>query len=142
MIHSIPFHLTSLRPHSTSLALSYSEILKDHLARPRHAGEMRDADARAEQTNPVCGDRLCLFMRLRDGRIEAASFLAYGCAPTLACGSALAEMLEGMTIEEAGRITREDLTLALGGLPNRKRHAAALAVETLRAALDSARAKK
>ena len=115
----------------------YSEILKDHLASPRHAGELTDANARAEQTNPVCGDRLALFMRLREGRIEAASFLAYGCAPTLACGSALAEMLQGMTVEDAARITREDLTRALGGLPNRKQHAAALAIETLRAALEA-----
>jgi nitrogen fixation NifU-like protein len=120
----------------------YSEILKEHLSSPRRVGEMRDADARAEQTNPVCGDRLCLYLRLGTGRIEAASFLAYGCPPTLACGSALAEMLEGMSTEEAARITREDLTQALGGLPNRKQHAAALAIETLRAALDSLRATK
>lgn len=116
----------------------YSETLKDHLARPRQAGEMKDANARAEQTNPVCGDRLCLFLRLGGGRIEAASFLAYGCAPTLACGSALAEMLQGMRIEDAARLNREDLISALGGLPHRKRHAAALAIETLRAALEAA----
>ena len=116
----------------------YSEILKDHLAHPRHAGELKDANVRAEQINPVCGDRLSLFMRVRNGRIEAASFLAYGCAPTLACGSALVEMLEGMTIEEAARINREDVTSFLGGLPNRKQHAAALAIETLRLALGAA----
>jgi nitrogen fixation protein NifU and related proteins len=115
----------------------YSENLKDHLARPRYVGEMKEANARAEQVNPVCGDRMSLFMRVREGRIEAASFLAYGCAPTLACGSALAEMLQGMKIEDAARIKREDLVEALGGLPNRKRHAAALAIETLRAALES-----
>jgi NifU-like protein involved in Fe-S cluster formation len=115
----------------------YSEILKDHLARPRHAGELQDANAHAEQVNPVCGDRLSLFLRLRKGRIEAVSFLAYGCPPTLACGSALSEMLEGMLVEDALKISREDLVRALGGLPSRKRHAAALAIETLRAALDA-----
>ena len=72
---------------------------------------------------------------MRGGRIEAARFLAYGCAPTLACGSALAQMLEGMTIEEAARVTRQEVARAVGGLPARKGHAAALAVETLRAAL-------
>ncbi|HEX8175471.1 MAG TPA: iron-sulfur cluster assembly scaffold protein [Pyrinomonadaceae bacterium] len=117
----------------------YSDNLKDHLANPRHVGEMAGADVLAEQMNPVCGDRLSLFMRLRDGRIMAASFLAYGCAPTLACGSALAEMIHGMTVEDAALITREDLTRSLGGLPQRKRHAAALAIETLRAALEEAR---
>jgi nitrogen fixation NifU-like protein len=99
-------------------------------------GELPDATAIAEQTNPVCGDRLRLSVRLREGRIEAARFLAYGCAPTLACGSVLAEMIEGMTVEEAVRLTRQELIRALGGLPSRKQHAAALAIETLRAALD------
>jgi NifU-like protein involved in Fe-S cluster formation len=113
----------------------YSETFKDHLANPRNAGEVEGADAAAEEVNPVCGDRLRLSLRVRGGRVEAARFLAYGCPPTLACGSALAEMLEGLTLEEAARLTREDIVRALGGLPARKGHAAALAVETLRAAL-------
>jgi NifU-like protein involved in Fe-S cluster formation len=116
--------------------VSYSELFKDHLANPRNAGEVADADAVSEQANPVCGDRLRLSLRVRGGRIESARFLAYGCAPTLACGSALAEMLEGLTTEEAARLTRADITKAAGGLPARKGHAAALAVETLAAALE------
>ncbi|MDQ3918189.1 MAG: iron-sulfur cluster assembly scaffold protein [Acidobacteriota bacterium] len=118
--------------------MPYSETFKDHLANPRNAGEVEDADAAAEQSNPVCGDRLKLSLRVRGGRIEAARFLAYGCPPTLACGSALAEMLEGLTLEEAARLTRQDVARAAGGLPARKQHAAALAVETLRAALEQA----
>jgi nitrogen fixation protein NifU and related proteins len=96
---------------------------------------MPDATIVAEESNPVCGDRLRLSLRLRDGRIEAARFLAYGCAPTLTCGSVLAEMLEGMMIEEALQLDRQVITRVLGGLPARKQHAAALAIETLRAAL-------
>ena len=115
--------------------MSYSEAFKDHLAHPRNAGELADANAVAEQTNPVCGDRVRLSLRIRDGRIEAAQFLAYGCPPTLACGSALAEMLEGMTIDDALKLERKEIVTALGGLPSRKQHAAALAIETLRAAL-------
>jgi nitrogen fixation NifU-like protein len=117
--------------------LPYSERLKDHLANPRNAGELSDANSIAERINPVCGDRLRLALRVRGGRIEAARFLAYGCPPTLACGSALAEMIVGMTTEEASALTRQEITRALGGLPARKQHAAALAVETLLAALDS-----
>ena len=116
--------------------MPYSETFKDHLANPRNAGEFEDADASAEQSNPVCGDRLRLSLRLRAGRVEAARFLAYGCAPTLACGSVLTEMLSGLTVEEALLITRRDIIEALGGLPTRKGHAAALAVETLHAALE------
>ncbi len=119
--------------------MPYSETFKDHIAHPRNAGELRDANAAAECTNPVCGDRLRLTLRLRDGRIEAARFLAYGCAPTLACGSALTEIIAGTTIEEAARLTRADIARATGGLPARKQHAAALAIETLRAALEAAR---
>ena len=115
--------------------MPYSEAFRDHLANPRNAGALADADADAEQSNPVCGDRLRLSLRLRSGRVEAARFLAYGCPPTLACGSALAGTLEGMTLEEAARLTRADITEAAGGLPPRKQHAAALARETLREAL-------
>ena len=117
--------------------MPYSAIFTDHLANPRSAGELPDATAIAEEANPVCGDRLRLSLRVRDGRIEAARFLAYGCAPTLACGSVLAEMLEGMSIENAARITKQEIALALDGLPSRKQHAAALAIETLRVALQS-----
>ena len=115
--------------------VAYSDTFKDHLTNPRNAGTLADADVESEQVNPACGDRLRLALRLRDGRVEAARFLAYGCPPTLACGSALAEMLEGMTLEEAARLTRAEIVEAAGGLPARKQHAAALAVETLREAL-------
>ena len=116
--------------------MPYSETFKDHLAHPRNAGELAEANAAAEQTNPVCGDRLRLSLRVRDGRIEAARFLAYGCPPTLACGSVLAEMIEGMKVEDAMKLSRKEVADALGGLPTRKNHAAALAIETLRAAVE------
>lgn len=103
---------------------------------PRNAGELPDANAVAEETNPVCGDRLRLSLRIREDRIEAARFLAYGCPPTLVCGSALAEMLEGITVEEAMKLTRTDIVNSIDGLPARKQHAAALAIETLRAAIN------
>jgi nitrogen fixation NifU-like protein len=115
--------------------LPYSETFKDHLANPRNAGELADANVVAEQTNPVCGDRLRLSLRISDGRIKAARFLAYGCPPTLACGSLLAEMIEGMKITDAMKLTRKEIADGLGGLPTRKHHAAALAIETLNTAI-------
>jgi nitrogen fixation NifU-like protein len=117
--------------------LSYSEIFRDHIAHPRNAGELPDANATAEETNPVCGDRLRLAMRVRDGRIEAVRFLAYGCPPTLACGSVLAGMLEGMKVTDASKLTRAEIINAVGDLPTRKHHAAALVIETLRLAIES-----
>jgi NifU-like protein involved in Fe-S cluster formation len=115
--------------------MSYSDTFRDHIAHPRNAGELSDATAAAEETNPVCGDRMRLSLRVIEGRIEAARFLAYGCPPTLACGSALAERLEGMSLVEARALTKEQILKAVGGLPSRKYHAAALAIETLRSAL-------
>lgn len=116
-------------------ALTYSDALKDHLNNPRNAGELADANAVAEETNPVCGDRVRLSLKVIDNRIVAARFLAYGCPPTLACGSALAGMLEGLSLDEAGALTRQDILAAVGGLSSRKQHAAALAIDTLQTAL-------
>jgi len=117
--------------------LSYSDTFKDHLAHPRNAGELADANAVAEETNPVCGDRIRLSVRMSGGRILAARFLAYGCPPTLVCGSVLTELIQGKTVVEAVRLTRKDLLSAVGGLPSRKQHAAVLAMETLRVALET-----
>ena len=115
----------------------YSTTFTEHLTRPRNVGELADANLVAEETNPVCGDRMRLYLRVRDGRVEAAQFLAYGCPPTLACGSVLTEMLQGCSLEKAKLISRHDLVEAIGGLPARKQHAAALAIETLKSALGS-----
>ncbi|HKR11996.1 MAG TPA: iron-sulfur cluster assembly scaffold protein [Pyrinomonadaceae bacterium] len=114
----------------------YSNRFKDHLAHPRNAGDISDANAVADEKNPVCGDRIRLSLLVGDGVIKSARFLAYGCPPTLVCGSVLTELITGKTIGEAREITRVDLANEIGGLPSRKQHAAALAIETLNAALD------
>ena len=119
--------------------MPYSEIFKDHLTNPRNGGELQDTDVVAEETNPVCGDRLRLSLKISDGTIEAARFLAYGCPPVLVCGSVLTELIQGKTIEDASGITRKQLVEAVGGLPLRKQHAAALSIETLRSAIDEFR---
>lgn len=116
--------------------MSYSAKFKDHLANPRNAGELPGANAIADETNPICGDRLRLSLIIKDNRIETARYLAYGCPPTLVCGSVLTELISGKPIAEAKQLTRADLLDAMGGLPSRKHHAAALAIETLDAALE------
>lgn len=115
--------------------MAYSEVFKDHLAHPRNAGELPEANATADETNPICGDRLRLSLIIREAKIEAARFLAYGCAPTLACGSVLAEMVEGLTVDEAMKLSRNEIVNTLGGLSPQKQHAAALAIETLQRAI-------
>lgn len=115
--------------------MSYSATFKDHLAHPRNVGELPEATAVAEQTNPVCGDRLRLSLVVHNDRIEMARYLAYGCPPTLVCGSVLTELIAGKMTSEAKQLTRAELLKAIGGLPSRKHHAAALAIEALNAAL-------
>jgi nitrogen fixation NifU-like protein len=115
--------------------LPYSATFKDHLSNPRNAGELPGATIIAEESNPVCGDRLRLSLLVNDGRIDAVRFLAYGCPPTLVCGSVLTQLILEKTTDEAMGLTRADLLKAIGGLPSRKHHAAALAIETLRSAL-------
>ena len=115
--------------------MPYSVKFKEHLAHPRNAGELPGANAIADETNPICGDRLRLSLIVIDDRIEAARYLAYGCPPTLVCGSVLTELICGKSIEEAKQLTRADLLDAIGGLPSRKHHAASLAIETLNSAL-------
>ena len=118
--------------------MAYSPVFHDHLDNPRNVGQLDDATVTGEETNPVCGDRMRLSLRIRDQEIETARYLAYGCAPTLVCGSILTEMIEGKTIDAALQVTRNDLVDFVGGLPSRKQHAAALAIETLRSELTKA----
>lgn len=118
--------------------MPYSLTLKDHVANPRNSGQLPDANAVAEETNPICGDRLQLFLRIKNGRVDAVRFLAYGCPPTLACGSVLTELITGKPVAEVQKVTRKDIVEAVGGLPIRKQHAAALTIETLRKAIESA----
>lgn len=122
--------------------MPYSELFKDHIVHPRNAGELSDANAVAEETNPVCGDRLRLSLRIENEKIEAAQFLAYGCAPTLACGSVMTEMIKGISLDDANALTRKQIVDVLGGLSPQKQHAAALAIETLQRALQSFQSEK
>ena len=119
------------------LLMTYSATFKDHLSHPRNVGELSAADASAEETNPMCGDRLRLSLAVRNERIEDVKFLAYGCPPTIVCGSVLTELLKGQVIAKAVQLTKADLLAAVGGLPSRKHHAATLALETLHAALST-----
>jgi NifU-like protein involved in Fe-S cluster formation len=115
--------------------LPYSATFKDHLTSPRNVGELPHPTVVAEETNPVCGDRLRLSLIIKNNQIEVARYLAYGCPPTLVCGSVLTEMIIGRIAIEAATLTSAQLIEAVGGLPSRKHHAASLAIEALRACL-------
>ncbi|MGB7602911.1 MAG: iron-sulfur cluster assembly scaffold protein [Candidatus Sulfotelmatobacter sp.] len=113
----------------------YSPQLLDHFQNPRNAGEIADADATADIENPACGDMLRLTLKVTDGRIVQAKFKAKGCVAAIASASALTEMLAGTSLENAISLRREDVSMAVGGLPQASTHAAQLAIDALAAAL-------
>jgi nitrogen fixation protein NifU and related proteins len=113
----------------------YSAQLLDHFQNPRNAGEIAGADAVAEIENPACGDVLRLTLKSSAGRITEAQFKAKGCVAAIACGSALTELVVGKTPSEARSLRREDVSAAVGGLPQASVHAAQLALDALSAAL-------
>jgi nitrogen fixation NifU-like protein len=117
----------------------YSAQLLDHFQNPRNAGDMVDADATAEIENPACGDVLRLSLKTSAGRITQARFKAKGCVAAIACGSALTELVVGKTLDEARKLQHEDVSGAVGGLPQGSTHAAQLAVDALSAALSRIR---
>ena len=114
---------------------TYSPQLLDHFEHPRNVGEIEGADALAEVENPACGDILRLSLKLEGGRIAQARFRTRGCVPSIACGSALTEMLLGKSVAEARALRREELVAAVGGLAPESQHASHLALEALAAAL-------
>ncbi len=111
----------------------FSQQVLDHFQNPRNAGELAGATAVVELTNPVCGDVLRLAARVEGGRVAEARFKCSGCVPAMAAGSLLTELVTGRPVEELRGITEGEMIQALGGLPPASRHAAQLAMETLRA---------
>lgn len=113
----------------------YSAQVLDHFQNPRNPGAVAGPDAAAQLENPACGDVLRLTLRMENGRIAEIRFLAKGCVPAMACGSALTELVKGRTIEDARALEREELVRAVGGLPDASTHASHLAMDTLAKAL-------
>jgi nitrogen fixation NifU-like protein len=113
----------------------YSARLLDHFQNPRNPGEIPGADATAEMENPACGDVLRLTLKIKSGRIAEIRFKAKGCVPSMACASALTELVEGRTLAETRALKRDRLIAAVGGLPQASTHAAQLALDALSAAL-------
>lgn len=121
------------------MSLPYSEVVMEHFRNPRNVGEMEDADARATEGSPACGDMVAVYLKVDEEtqRIEDIKFESYGCASNIATGSIITELAKGKTLEEAKQITWKEAADALGGLPPVKAHCSVLAVDGLRAAIQN-----
>ena len=125
-------------PEGVGPVLFYNELVIDHFMNPRHVGELAEAetDGFAVVGDPWCGDQMKLWIGVDTGRIARIAFKSFGCPGAIATSSMLTALAEGKTIEEAAKITDDDVVTALGGIPENKRHCSLLGVRALRAAIE------
>jgi nitrogen fixation protein NifU and related proteins len=119
----------------------YSEKVMDHFSKPRNVGEIEDADGVGTVGNPVCGDLMTIYIKVKDNVIKDVKFKTFGCGAAIATSSMVTELAMGKTIEEALEITRNDVANELEGLPPVKMHCSNLAADALHAAIDDYKKK-
>jgi len=120
----------------------YSEKVMDHFRNPRNVGEIPDADGVGTVGNPICGDMMTVYIKVKDNRLVDVKFKTFGCGAAIATSSMITEMAKGKTIDEALKITRADVAESLGGLPPVKMHCSNLAADALHAAIQDYLKKK
>jgi len=113
----------------------YSEKVMDHFRNPRNVGEMENPDGIGRVGNPICGDVMELYIKIRDGIIVDAKFKTFGCGAAIATSSMVTEMVKGKGIEEALKISNKAVAEALDGLPAAKMHCSSLGEEALKSAI-------
>jgi len=113
----------------------YSEKVMENFKNPKNTGEIPDADGVGTVGNPVCGDMMTMYIKVKDNRIADIKFKTFGCGAAIATSSMTTEMAKGKTLEEALKISRGDVATSLGGLPPVKMHCSNLAADALHAAI-------
>ncbi|MBI5375783.1 MAG: Fe-S cluster assembly scaffold protein NifU [Candidatus Schekmanbacteria bacterium] len=114
----------------------YSDKVMDHFMNPRNVGEIVDADAVGQVGNPSCGDIMKLYVKIKDGKVIDAKFKTFGCGAAIATSSMVTEMVKGLSIEDAMKISKQAVAEALDGLPPQKMHCSNLAADALKSALE------
>ena len=120
----------------------YSEKVMDHFANPRNVGVIPDADGVGQVGNPVCGDMMTFYIKVRDGRLADVKFQTFGCGAAIAVSSMVSEMAKGRTIDEAMAITNDLVAEELGGLPKNKMHCSNLGADALHEAIKNYRERQ
>jgi len=115
--------------------IGYNETVMDHFMNPRNVGVIENPDGYGKVGNPVCGDLMEIFIKIKDNRIDDIKFRTFGCGSAIAVSSMVTEMAKGKTLDEAIKITRNDVAEKLGGLPPQKMHCSNLGADALHAAI-------
>jgi nitrogen fixation NifU-like protein len=115
----------------------YNEKVMDHFQNPRNVGEIDCPDGIGEVGNAKCGDIMKISLRIKEGIIEDIKFLTFGCGAAIASSSALTQLVKGKTVEEALKVTNQDVADELGGLPPLKMHCSNLAADALKKAIEN-----
>ena len=113
----------------------YSDIVMEHFSNPRNTGVIDDADGVGEVGNPVCGDMMTFYIKVKDDILVDVKFQTFGCVAAIAVSSIVSDMAKGKTLEEAKKITKKVVAEALGGLPPNKMHCSNLGAEALALAI-------
>ena len=114
----------------------YSDKVMDHFMKPRNVGEIENADGIGEVGNPVCGDMMTFYIKVKNNHIDDVKFKTFGCGAAIAVSSMVSEMAMGKTIEEAQKITPQAVADQLEGLPKQKFHCSNLGAQALNKAID------
>ena len=120
----------------------YSEKVMDHFNHPRNVGEIKDADGIGEVGNPVCGDIMKIYIKVKNNRISDCKFKTFGCGAAIATSSMITEMVKGMQVDDALEISNKAVAEALGGLPPVKMHCSNLAADGLAKAIEDYKSRK
>ena len=118
------------------MQVTYTDRVMEHFRNPRNMGEISDADGVGTVGNPVCGDLMTMYIKVRNDRIDDIKFKTFGCGAAIATSSMTTELAKGKTLEEALKITRASVADSLGGLPPVKMHCSNLAADALHAAIE------
>lgn len=120
----------------------YSDIVKEHFANPRNLGVLEDADVVVRVGDPGCGDALLFYLKIEGDVLKDVRYKIFGCAAAIATSSVASEMAKGRRLDEVLRMTDEDVTEALGGLPEEKKHCSNMAARALHTAIERYRRKR
>ncbi|MFW6055535.1 MAG: Fe-S cluster assembly scaffold protein NifU [Thermodesulfobacteriota bacterium] len=120
----------------------YSEKVMDHFSDPRNMGAMDDPDGVGEVGNPVCGDAMTVYIKVKDDKLQDVKFKTFGCVAAIAVSSMVSELARGLSIEEAKRISKQAIADSLDGLPKEKMHCSNLGAEALGKAIEDYEQRK